>query len=89
MTKNLLFDMIKPNELGKNYISALRARYSAEMQEAKANLALYSNNITGIGEHSDLMAEFNIWIEKYTDAKDKLSSLDELFDITSTNVIKG
>jgi hypothetical protein len=81
--------MIKTTELGKNYISALRAKYSAEMQEAKANLALYSNNITGIGEHSDLMTEFNIWVEKYTDAKDKLSSLDELFDITSTNVIKG
>lgn len=81
--------MIKTNELGKNYISALRAKYSAEMQEAKANLALYSNNIIGIGEHSDLMTEFNLWVEKYTDAKDKLSTIDELFDITSTDVIKG
>jgi hypothetical protein len=35
------------------------------------------------------MEEHDKWIEKYTNAKDKLSSLDELFDITSTNVIKG
>jgi hypothetical protein len=81
--------MIKPNEIGKNYISALRIKYLAEMEEAKANLSLYSVNLTGIGEHSDLMTEFNLWIEKYTDAKDKLSSLDELFDTTPTSVIKG
>lgn len=81
--------MITTNEIGKNYIGALRTKYLAEMQEAKANLTLYANNLTGIGEHSDLMTEFNLWIEKYTDAKDKLSSLDELFDITSTSVIKG
>jgi hypothetical protein len=81
--------MIKPNEIGKNYISALRIKYLAEMEEAKANLSLYSSNLTGIGEHSDLMTEFNLWIEKYTDAKDKLSSLDELFDITLSSVIKG
>ena len=81
--------MIKPNEIGKNYISALRIKYLAEMEEAKANLSLYSSNLTGIGEHSDLMTEFNLCIEKYTDAKDKLSSLDELFDITLSSVIKG
>ena len=81
--------MIKPNEIGKNYISSLRIKYLAEMEEAKANLSLYSSNLTGIGEHSDLMTEFNLWIEKYTDAKDKLSSLDELFDITLSSVIKG
>lgn len=80
--------MIKQNELGKNYVEALRAKYVAEMQEAKANLTLYSNNITGIGEHSDLLTEFNIWVEKYTDAKDKLSTLDELF-ISDISVIKG
>lgn len=81
--------MIRPNEIGKNYISALRIKYLAEMEEAKANLSLYSSNLTGIGEHSDLMTEFNLWIEKYTDAKDKLTSLEELFDITPTSVIKG
>lgn len=77
------------SELGKNYISALRKKYEAEIEEAKANLALYTTNLVAIGEHSDLMEEHDKWIEKYTNAKDKLSSLDELFDVTSTTVIKG
>jgi hypothetical protein len=81
--------MITPNELGKNYISALRSKYVAEMEEAKANLSLYSNNLTGIGEHSDLMTEFNLWIEKYTEASDKLNTLDELFKLDNQKIIKG
>ena len=80
--------MITTSELGKNYISALRKKYEAEIEEAKANLALYTTNLVAIGEHSDLMEEHDKWIEKYTNAKDKLSSLDELFNITN-NVIKG
>ena len=74
--------MIKPNELGKNYISALRARYSAEMQEAKANLGLYfsSSNLAAIGEHSDLLTEHDRWVEQYANAKDKLEALMSLYE---------
>jgi hypothetical protein len=87
LTKNLLYDMIKSTELGQNYISALRKKYEAEMEEAKANLALYVNQLVAIGEHSDLMEEHDKWIEKYTNAKDKLSTIEELF--SSQNIIKG
>jgi hypothetical protein len=76
--------MINTTDLGKNYISALRKKYEAEIEEAKANLALYTTNLVAIGEHSDLMEEHDKWIEKYTNAKDKLSSLDELFNTTVT-----
>jgi hypothetical protein len=79
--------MIKTTELGKNYISALRKKYEAEIEEAKANLALYTTNLVAIGEHSDLLEEHDKWVDKYTNAKDKLSSLDELFD--TANIIKG
>ena len=73
------------------YYVALKKRYEAQIEEARANLSLYfsNNHLAAIGEHSDLLAEHDKWIEKYTNAKDKLSSLDELFDITSTTVIKG
>jgi len=71
--------------LGKNYINALRKRYEADMEEAKANLALYTTNLTGIGEHSDLLEEHDKWIDKYTNAKDKLESLNELFNDNSIN----
>ena len=71
--------MIETTKLGQNYVSALRKKYEAEIEEAKANLALYVNNLTAIGEHSDLMEEHDKWIEKYTNAKDKLESLNHLF----------
>jgi hypothetical protein len=71
--------MINVSDLGKNYISALRLKYLAQMEEAKANLTLYANNLTGIGEHSDLLEEYDKWIDIYSSARDKLESLNELF----------
>jgi hypothetical protein len=73
--------------LGNNYVLALRKKYEAEMEEARANLSLYlsSSNLAAIGEHSDLLEEHDKWVEKYTNAKDKLETLSELYDIT-TNI---
>ena len=66
--------------LGQNYVNALRKKYESQMAEAEANLALYfsSTNLAAIGEHSDLMEEQDKWIEKYTNAKDKLETLKSL-----------
>ena len=60
---------METTQLGMNYITALSKKYEAEMAEAKANLALYVNQLVAIGEHSDLMEEHDKWIEKYTNAK--------------------
>ena len=72
------------------YISALQKIYEAEMAEAEANIALYLSgyNLAAIGEHSDLMEEQDKWIEKYTNAKDKLETLNSL-DLTDTSQIKS
>jgi hypothetical protein len=74
------------SDLGKNYIVALTKRYEAQMEEAKANLALYlsSSNLAAIGEHSDILAEHDRWVEVYANAKDKLESLKEI----STSLLK-
>ena len=66
--------------ISTKYINALCKRYEAEMAEAEANLELYlsNNNLAAIGEHSDLMEEQDKWIEKYTNAKDKLETLKSL-----------
>ena len=66
--------------LRNRYITALSKRYEAEMAESEANLALYlsNNNLAAIGEQSDLMEEQDKWIEKYTNAKDKLETLKSL-----------
>jgi len=72
------------------YISALQKRYEAEMAEAEANITLYlsGQNLAAIGEHSDLMEEQDKWIEKYTNAKDKLETLKYL-QIEDSNVYKS
>jgi len=66
--------------ISNKYLNALKKRYEAEMAEAEANLSLYfsNNNLAAIGEHSDLMDEHDKWIEKYTNAKDKLETLNTL-----------
>jgi hypothetical protein len=64
----------------EKYIKALRLRYQSDMAEAEAALELYlsNDNLAAIGEHSDLLEEQDKWIGKYTDAKDKLESLETL-----------
>jgi hypothetical protein len=59
------------------------------MAEAEANLSLYfsDRNLAAIGEHSDLMEEHDKWIEKYTNAKDKLETIKSL-DFNSDNNLK-
>jgi hypothetical protein len=78
--KNLSF-----NTLGENYRRALIKKYEAQMEEARANLALYFStaNLASIGEHSDLLEEHDKWIEAYANAKDKLECLLEIYPETS------
>jgi chromosome segregation ATPase len=68
--------------LTKRYISALTKKYEAQIEEAKANLALYfsGTNLAAIGEHSDLLTEHDRWVGQYADAKDKLESLNLLIE---------
>jgi hypothetical protein len=67
---------------GQNYVSALKKKYEFQMEEAKANLALYfsNTNLAAIGEHSDLLAEHDRWIEQYANSKDKLDVLISLYE---------
>ena len=68
--------------LNIKYYNALKLRYEAQMAEAEANLDLYFSNanLAAIGEHSDLLAEHDRWIEAYANAKDKLESLKSLYE---------
>lgn len=69
------------NELNIHYFNALKKRYEAQIEEAKANLYLYfsTNNLAAIGEHSDLLTEHDKWIEQLANAQDKLETLEEFF----------
>lgn len=73
---------------GQNYIIALKKKYEFQMEEAKANLALYfsNSNLAAIGEHSDILTEHDRWIDQYTNAKDKLESLMSLYENQQTKI---
>jgi hypothetical protein len=76
-------------QVGQMYVTALRKKYEAEMEEAKATLALYLTKLVAIGEHSDLMEEHDKWVEKYTNAKDKLESLNLIINEINDKPING
>jgi hypothetical protein len=77
------------NTISLNYYNALRKRYEAQIEEAKANLALYfsATHLAAIGEHSDLLAEHDKWIEVLANATDKLQTLESIFDRTKMKII--
>ena len=65
-------------------ISALRARYEADVAEADATINIYLTNSVGIGEHPQHIEEVDKLVSKIAEAKDKLEVLEE-FDGSRTN----
>ena len=54
------------------YVKASEAHFIAMKLEAEAVLNTYFNNTVGIGEHSDIHAEVNKWVDKLATAEDAL-----------------
>ena len=63
---------------GNKYYEALKLKYLGEIAEAEAVLNTYFTNSVGIGEHSELLPEFDKWLGKLAEAKDKLNALEGL-----------
>ncbi len=77
-------------------LDALYAKYHAQKAVAVAKLDVYLNNSVGIGEHPDLVAEIDKFIEKFADAQGKLDALKMMLahttdakTPTTKTVIKG
>jgi hypothetical protein len=80
------------NKISEKMYEALTLKYRSEMAEAEATLLIYFNNPVGIGEHPQHLEEMDKFIEKMTNAKDKLEMLetvykhntkrDEMFEVT-------
>ena len=58
-------------------ISALRARYEADVAEADATINIYLTNSVGIGEHPQHIEEVDKLVSKIAEAKDKLEVLED------------
>ena len=64
--------------IGNPYYDALEAKYIAQIKEAQAVLQTYFQNSVGIGEHPDLLPEFDKWVEQLASADEKLQALRKL-----------
>jgi len=62
-------------QIPKNIHSALVKKYEAKVDMAKANLAVYENNMVGIGEHQILVETI---AEEYKKLDAAISMLDTL-----------
>jgi len=58
-------------------LTALRARFEADIAEADATINIYLNSSVGIGEHPQHIDEINKLLGKIAEAKDKLEVLED------------
>jgi len=67
------------NKISEKMYDALTLKYRSEMAEAEATLLIYFNNSVGIGEHPQHLEEMDKMVEKMTNAKDKLETLQTIY----------
>ena len=60
----------------KGIISALHAKYDADIATADATVNIYLDNPVGIGEHPQHLEEIDKLLAKIADAKDKMEALE-------------
>ena len=58
-------------------LTALEARYEAQIAEADATLKIYLENSVGIGEHPQHIDEVEKQIEKIANAEEKIKVLQQ------------
>lgn len=68
------------SRIGKRMFESLVLKYESEVAEAEATLMVYMENPVGIGEHPQHLEEMNKFVEKLTNASDKLVNLKEFYD---------
>ena len=68
---------------------ALRKKYEANIDIAKANLDVLLHSAVGIGEHSDLTAEMDKWLGEIASNQDKIDAIDELNETKDTPPEQG
>tara|TARA_A100001515_G_scaffold142521_1_gene141511 strand:+ start:1650 stop:1871 length:222 start_codon:yes stop_codon:yes gene_type:complete len=62
---------------GSKLYEALKAKYEAEIMEAKANIEIYLDNKVGVAEHPNVVESLDKLIEQLASAEDKLRTLKQ------------
>ena len=63
--------------LKRSMISALRAKYEAEIERADTTINIYLSNSVGIGEHPQHLEEIDKLLDKIAQAKEKIEVLND------------
>ena len=69
--------------MNNGLLEAARAKYKAEILECIATLEIYFTNAVAIGEHPDLLAEVDKYLDMLEDAQGKLNTLESHFSSKS------
>ena len=64
-------------------LTALEARYEAQISEAHAVIKIYLENSVGIGEHPQHIDEIDKQLQVITDAEEKLETLEDFHESES------
>ena len=64
------------------FVSALKKKYEAEVDVAKATIKVYFDKPVGIGEHPQQLEEMDKLVSKIESAESKLSALNRHFNNT-------
>jgi methylaspartate ammonia-lyase len=65
----------------ESMIKALRKKYEADVEEAKATAEIYLERPVGIGEHPQFIQELDKLMSKIAEAEDKLTIVNQRFDL--------
>ena len=60
-------------------IKAAKDKYKAQKSEALAHLEILFDQSVGIGEHTDILAEIDKWINSLSQAEENLETLNKHF----------
>ena len=58
---------------------SLKRQYESQILESQATLMIYMENPVGIGEHPQHIEEMDKYVEKLTNATDKLEKLKQFY----------
>ena len=67
-------------DIRESMIKALRKKYEADIQEAKATTEVYLQRPVGIGEHPQFIEELDKLVSKIAEADDKIKTINNHFD---------
>lgn len=80
-------------KVARKLYRALESRYTAEIMDAQAKLAVYFESPSGIGEHPDVTSEIDTLLGQLADATGKLEVLSDNYRTeygeSTKDVLKG